>query len=234
MSNDNIINLSETETKKLAERLQEAFNIYNGEMRKLTGYKDSEAYHLLIEGIEKTTGITISASTLRDLITLKHKGGFKKSNFDAIEKFIDAYSGAPSLKGNKNIFLPVKQKVFWSVNQGSKPGAFINSFKGAFIDWDDLKKELEKNVITQCPRIIPVKSKVALADFYGKKDWVIHIVDSKANIIGDIWLGGNPLKNWYLDGLVRIGFTISDTEWEVYQILQRYSDGSYRIIKSFV
>src|ERR1039458_2534602 len=108
MKHDNTIYLDETETKKLAERLQEAFNIFTGEMKKLTGYKDSTNYDLLIEGIKEATGVTLSPSTLRDLITLKHKGGYQKATFDAIEKFIDSYTGAPSLKGMKNIFEPVK------------------------------------------------------------------------------------------------------------------------------
>lgn len=42
------------------------------------------------------------------------------------------------------------------------------------------------------------------------------------------------MKGWKPDGLVRLGFTHDDLNWDVWQVFQRYSDGSYRIVKSFV
>lgn len=53
-------------------------------------------------------------------------------------------------------------------------------------------------------------------------------------VVGSVWIGGNPYDGWSQDGLVRIGKTISDTKWEVFQILGRFEDGSYRLLKSFV
>ena len=239
MKHSNYIQLNKSELLTLSERLQEAFNMFNGEMKKLTGYKDSDDYSKLIYEIKRVTGITLGNSTLRDLITLKHTGRFQKSTFDVIEKFIDYYTKSPSvllgrIRRSKVDINPIKQKIFWGVNQGYKAGAFINSLQGAFIEWKELKKELEEKVITQCPRIIPVHSKAELKDFYGKKDWTIEIVTPKGQILGSVWVGSDPQKNWNLDGLVRVGHVISDTEWEVWQIFQRYSDGSYRITKSFV
>jgi len=200
----------------------------------LTGYKDSENYQKLIEAIQETTGVTLSNSTLRDIIKLKHNGQFRPDTFDAIDKFISAYTKSPrSFKGKGRVEV-VKQKVFWSVNQGYKPGIFINGFNGPFIEWEKVKEELETKVLPQCPRIIPVGSRVELRDFYGKKDFVVWIFDKSDQHIASVWLGGNPYKQWFVDGLVRIGKTHSDTSWEVYVIYQRYSDGSYRIVKSFV
>jgi len=228
------INKNTEELKNISSSLQFAFNTYEGKIMKLTAYKESNNYYLLSQAIKKTTGFTLGRSTLRDLITLKHKGQFQPHVFEAIDKFISSYTKSPKSFQGSTTVEPIKQKVFWAVNQGFKAGVFINSFKGEFLEWDLIKKELEEKVITQCPRILPPGCKVSLQDFYGKKDWIIKIIDKENNIKGSVWIGGNPLKNWLLDGFVRIGITRNDTSWEVFQILQRYSDGSYRILKSFV
>lgn len=220
--------------KTISKNLQDAFNTYCGKSMKLNGYKDSNEYEELIQAIKKTTGITLGKSTLRDLITLKHSGKFQSTTFKTIDKFIATYTKTPESFNKKVFSEPIKQKIFWSVNQGFKPGIFVNSLNGQFIEWDTVKKELETNVITQCPRIIPVGARAELGNFYKKNAWVIEIYDREDNEIGSVWIGGNPLKGWYSDGLVRVGKTVSDTSWEVFQILQRYSDGSYRLVKSFV
>ncbi len=230
----NYIDLKENEIKEIRDNLLKAFDIYCEEPMKLTGYKDSRAYEKLQKAIKDTTGVTLGTSTLRDFITLKRKGAFRHDTFEAIDKFIATYTNTPTSIKNKPYITPAKQKVFWSINQGSPAGVFINSFKGQFIEWSVIKKEIETKVISQCPRIIPVGSTVEVGDFYEKKNWVIWIYDKKGNEIGSVWIGGNPLNKWFLDGMVRIGKTISDTEWEVYQVLQRYSDGSYRLVQSYV
>lgn len=229
----NYVDRNPEELRIFSEKLKAAFNVFCGKNMKLTAYKDSKNYEKLQGAIQKTTGVKISEATLRDIITLKHKGKFRQDTFEAIDGFIASYTGLPRSLG-QDVIEPVKQKVFWSVNQNFRAGAFINSFKGEFLEWAQIKEELETKVITQCPRIIPVGSRVEMADFYGKKNWVIWIYDKKDNKIGSVWIGGNPLKKWYLDGFIRIGKTFSDTQWEVYQVLQRYSDGSYRIVQSLV
>ena len=234
MGKKNYIKLLEIEIIEIRDNLKKAFNIYCGKIMELTSYKDSENYHKLKEAIEKTTGVHLSTSTLRDFITLKRKGAFRHDTFEAIDKFISTYTNTPSSINNKPYIEPIKQKVFWSINQGSPAGVFINSFQGQFIKWEIIKKEIETKVISQCPRIIPVGSTVEVGDFYGKKNWVIWIYDKEGNEIGSVWIGGNPLNKWLLDGMIRIGKTISDTEWNVYQVLQRYSDGSYRLVQSYV
>ena len=125
------------------------------------------------------------------------------------------------------------QKIYWGVNQGLEPGAFIDRIDGEFIPWVQLKQELDERAIVQCPRVIPPGSSVEMNSFHGKDNWVLEIMN-ESNVIGSVWIGGNPLGNWNQDGMVRIGKTVSDTKWEIYQILARYDDGSYRLIQSLV
>jgi hypothetical protein len=231
----NRVSVSKEDLKTTSENLKLAFNIFCGKPMELNAYKDSKNYDKLVRAIKETTGISLSSSTLRDLITLKHRGRFHYDTFCAIDKFIATYTNTPlSFPLDENYSTPIKQKTFWSVNQDYKPGVFINGFNGQFIEWPQIKKEIEAKIISQCPRIIPVGSGVVLEDFYGKKNWVIWIVDKELNKIGSVWIGGNPYNKCHLDGLIRIGKTFTDTSWEVWQILQRYSDGSYRIVQSFV
>ncbi len=126
------------------------------------------------------------------------------------------------------------QKIYWGVNQGLEPGAFVERIDGEFISWDQLKKELDGRAIVQCPKIIPPGSSVRLSSFHGKDSWVLEIISDSNEVIGSVWIGGNPLDNWSQDGMVRIGKAVSDSEWLVYQVLARYEDGSYRIIQSLV
>ncbi len=126
------------------------------------------------------------------------------------------------------------QKIYWGVNQGLPAGAFIEKIDGEFIPWAELKEELDERALIQCPRIIPPGSLVVLNSFHGKENWVVDIQNQNGDIIGSVWIGGNPLDNWSQDGMVRIGKSISDTEWVVYQTLARYTDGSYRLVESLV
>lgn len=234
MENKNNIFVAFDKLKNISQNLADAFNTYSGKNMKLTGYKDSPNYEKMAEAIKETTGIPIGVSTLRNLITLKHNGHFQPKKLEAIDKFISTYTNTPRSFTLRSKVEPIKQKTFWSVNQGFAAGMFINGFNGQFIEWKKVKEELETKVLPQCPRLIPIGSRVEMQDFYEKKNFVIWIYDKKDNKVGSVWIGGNPYKQWYLDGLVRIGITFSDTSWEVYTILQRYSDGSYRIVKSFV
>lgn len=127
---------------------------------------------------------------------------------------------------------PECQKLFWGVNQGLPAGAIVNAKGMGFIPWSQLEEELNIRAISQCPRLIPPGSRVRLNDFYGKKDWVVEIINSEGSKIGSVWIGSNPLNEWMQDGLVRIGKSLSDEKWEVYQVLERWSDGTYRLVKS--
>jgi hypothetical protein len=127
---------------------------------------------------------------------------------------------------------PISQKIFWGVNQGLGAGAFIESIHGEFIPWEQLSVELNERVINQAPRIIPVGSTATLDSFYGKEDWLVNIRNLEGDIVGSVWVGGNPEDGWKQDGLVRTGKAINDTEHVVYQTFQRFSDGSYRLVQS--
>lgn len=129
---------------------------------------------------------------------------------------------------------PIPQKIFWGVNQGLGAGAFVESIDGEFIPFEILEKELNERVINQAPRILPVGSFVSLDSFHGKTDWLVNIKNPNGEVIGSVWIGGNPEDNWNQDGLVRTGRALSDTSHEVYQVFQRYSDGSYRLVSSKV
>jgi len=64
---------------------------------------------------------------------------------------------------------------------------------------------------------------------------IVKILDPGGKEIGHVWFGGDPTdEKWNYDGLVRLGLTISDTEHVVWQVFQRYSDGSYRRIRSYI
>ena len=157
-------------------------------------------------------------------MTLQHSGRFAPDVYNALMLFIE--------NPFKRKETPQPQKLFWGVNQGLPAGAIVNAKGMDFIPWTQLEGELNERAIGQCPKYIPPHAKVRLNDFYGKKDWVIEIVDTNENKIGSVWIGSNPLNEWMQDGFVRVGKTLSDEQWEVYQVLERWSDGTYRLVKS--
>ncbi|MBX7204120.1 MAG: hypothetical protein K1X81_01735 [Bacteroidia bacterium] len=234
MKSKNLIPKEIVNKSELVDQLSEAFFRFKGKKLKITGYVNSSDYKELKIEIFRLTGTDLSLSFLRDLITLTHKKDFQHDSYNALKKFVEYYLKQQTQVKEKEGGLPLKQMVFWGVNQNYRAGVFIDSFDGAFIDWTNLESELNEIVIAGCPRLIPIGSRVQLFDFYGKKDWLVNIIDKDNNNIGSVWLGGDPHNGWQIDGLVRVGKTISDTEWDVWQIFQRYSDGSYRTIKSFV
>ncbi|MBL0913038.1 MAG: hypothetical protein IBJ09_11760 [Bacteroidia bacterium] len=222
--------LSENQVQELSEQIKSVFRSRSNSTAPFTKTKGSPVYEELKDLIYTYTGVYFSTSTLRNLLTGSHNGRFRNDTHNALTVFI-----LKSMKNNydENIN-PDYQRIFWGVNHNLPPGAFIERTKGEFISWEQLKKELDNSAINQCPRIIPVGSQVVLAPFYGKDDWLVNIINTKGETIGSVWIGGDPYNNWNQDGLVRVGKTISDTEWEVYQVLARYPDASYRIVKSFV
>jgi hypothetical protein len=225
----NDIYLSPEELKELAYELESVYRSYNQTHEIFTGSKNLEIYESLRQEILNNNGGAVSTATLRNIMTLTHSGNFTAKIITSIRKYITAFKialNSPESLGG--------QKVYWAVNQGLEAGAFIDTINGEFIPWNILKYELETRAIAQCPRIIPPGSKVEKADFFGKKDWVVHIMDNSGKQIGSVWIGGNPTKNWEQDGFIRIGRSISHTQWVVYQILARHADGRYELVKSYV
>ncbi len=220
------IQLNKTELVSLVNKIKLKFFAETNCKEQFTGSVKSKIYKLLKEHISATVKEKqpISETTLRNLITLHHNGKFLNSTFNILKEYIATTSDGEV----------VIQKIYWGVNYSTIPGAYINRIDGIFIPWDQLKVELEERVICRCPRIIPATSKVRLEDFYGRANWSIWIIDDNGKHIGSVWVGGDPENNWRSDGMIRVGKTINDGEWVVYQILARYSDGSYRMVESRV
>jgi len=95
----------------------------------------------------------------------------------------------------------------------------------------EVHAELEEGLLIYLGRVFDeTPLTVVLGDFKGRKNWVIHIEDADGKHLGYVWLGGDPYKDWGWDGLVRVGEALDDDRHIVWQIFQRYSDGSYRRI----
>ncbi len=193
---------------------------------KFPKYRNSSEYEILQAEIFESTNVRISNSTLCNIIQNRYNGKMTSSIYEAINKFLKYVASYTEL--------PLEQQVLWAPDYNKAPGIFINSLNGSFISWERLKYELETQVIQGCPRIIPISSTVELDTFYDKKNHIVKILDKDKNEIGSVWLGANPLDNFNRDGLIRIGKSISDSNWVVYQVYRRFSDGSYRLIKSHV
>jgi schlafen family protein len=91
------------------------------------------------------------------------------------------------------VAFPEPQLVRWGPKDNRPAGISINSAKGLFVPWEELKDEIEKKLLIQI-RIIPSDSKVILNDFHGRRDWIVKFVSSEGKELGDIWFGVDPLN----------------------------------------
>src|SRR5438132_2113326 len=98
------------------------------------------------------------------------------------------------------IKMSVPQKVRWGVNDGKEAGITLTD-TGEFISWEKLKVEVESKLLNQV-KIIPVGSTVALGNLFGRKDWIVKVLDPDGKEIAHVWFGGNANKNWEWDGIV--------------------------------
>jgi transcriptional regulator with XRE-family HTH domain len=130
--------------------------------------------------------------------------------------------------------IAVPQKTRWGPPDRKEAGiSIIDDPDGLFIYWIDLKIEIEQKLLCQLGRHIPDGCKVKVDAFHGRQNWLVRVVTPDTNKnIGYVWFGGDPEKNWAFDGLVRVGDAPNDYEAEVWQVFQRYSDGSYRRIEA--
>lgn len=225
----NDITIAPSEVDDLARNIEARFRQEIETLEEFTATRGLRIYTQLQEHIKKTTGVSISVSSLTNIMMGKHNGKFRAFTLDTLRKYVSAFRLALNMPETIG-----SQKLFWGPNQGLEPGAFVERIDGEFVEWNELKRELESRAIIQCPRIIPVGSKVRLSSFYEKKNWTVEIENKFGEIIGSVWVGGNPLDNWSQDGFIRVGKTLSDQDWIVYQVLARFPDKSYRLIKSFV
>jgi hypothetical protein len=126
--------------------------------------------------------------------------------------------------------MPKPQKVRWGPNDGLPAGISINHKNGTFLPWSRVKPEIESRLIVQLGRHIPPKCFVAVKDLFDRKDWIVSIFSPTGAELGRVWVGSDPEKNWRFDGLVRVGSVQTIYSAEVWQVFQRYSDGSYRLL----
>lgn len=131
--------------------------------------------------------------------------------------------------------MPVSQRVRWQAGKDDiETGMIAESDKGVdFVYWQELKGELENELLVQLGRVLgDQRCRVETAEFHGRRDWLINIVSKDGQTIGSVWLGGDPYSNWKWDGLVRVGNAPDEHTAKVWQIFERYSDGSYRRIEA--
>ena len=125
------------------------------------------------------------------------------------------------------------QLTRWGPVDGKPAGICINSCTaGIFIPWPELKSEIEERLLPQAVRAVPAGSTIVLGEFRGRKDWLVQIVNPDGKIVGCVWFGPDPGKKWAWDGLVRLGDAPNDHTAVVWQVYQRYSDSSYRILNT--
>jgi len=124
------------------------------------------------------------------------------------------------------------QVVRWGPVEGRNPGILIDGTR-QFVPWDTLKSEVEERLLIQLGRHIPIGCSVQLDAFRGRENWLVRILRSDGGPIGYVWFGPNPDNKWEFDGLVRVGEEILRiNRMIVWQVFQRYSDGSYRRIEA--
>lgn len=121
---------------------------------------------------------------------------------------------------------PQPQEVDWEPNDNSLGPGLRVSGSDEFVPWITLKSELEQYVLVQIPRI-PVGSTLIMADHGGKQNWLVHVIGPNEEIIADVWIGNNPIKDWEFDGLIRIGRATNPPE--VWSTFQRYTDSTYEM-----
>lgn len=129
--------------------------------------------------------------------------------------------------------IPEPQLVHWAVDDGKPPGICVDNPAEDFVSWTELELEIEERLLPQAVRVVPLGSSVKLGTFHGIVNHHIRLINPAGDPIGYVWFGKNPDKGWAYDGLVRIGDAPSDHEAVVWQLFQRYSDGTYRRIRAY-
>lgn len=122
----------------------------------------------------------------------------------------------------------VPQIVRWGPSDGLPAGIWINSKNGQFIPWKELVLELKSGLLNQLGRHISLDCDLTVRDLFGRKDWIVRIVNKEGEDVGSLWFGGDRMKDWAFDGKVRAGEAHSTDVAEVWQTFERYSDGTYR------
>lgn len=127
----------------------------------------------------------------------------------------------------------VGQKVIWGRVPAKRPGIFIDSTEGEFIEWEELKKEIEEKLLPLVSHL-PTGCTAITKTHDGKEHLLVRAV-YEGKDVGAVWFGGNPYKDWESDGLVRVGCTEKEgaPKTIVWLVTQRMSDGSYEVLESY-
>lgn len=124
----------------------------------------------------------------------------------------------------------VAQKVRWGPNDGLGPGMRVWDEGGyeQFMGWEELKREFRAKLLPQTLRNSSGFD-VAKRPHDGKDNWLVDLIDPEGQPLCAVWIGVDPDSGWQFDGLIRFGGEKPPHVWQIYQ---RYSDGSYRRVAS--
>lgn len=132
----------------------------------------------------------------------------------------------------------VPQKVRWKSGRGGgTPGIETYSDHGeGFIPWDELKYQFENKLIHYLGQHLPQGNyTVDTAPGQGTNHWHIFIFDQNKTPVGNLWIGAGPETGMVWDGLIRAGNgKVSDGSAKTWQVFERWSDGSYRRVKTLL
>ncbi len=121
---------------------------------------------------------------------------------------------------------PQPMLVRWGPTAGYVAGICVSNCDN-FVAWQELKIEIETRLLPQVARVY-TGSTVRLSQIAGKNDWVVEVIDQSGVVYANVWFGPDPEKAWSFDGLVRVGVP---TPIDVWNTFQRYSDGTYNLLK---
>jgi hypothetical protein len=126
------------------------------------------------------------------------------------------------------------QKVRWGPTDGHPAGIRASDESNntnSFVPWRDLENELRQQLMPQL-FAQPSQFTFTLADYNGKSNWLVTLIDESGEKFCDVWFGINLDNGWAFDGMIHLGDP--DAEPRVWQSYQRYSDGTYRRLPSQV
>ncbi|HEX8322479.1 MAG TPA: helix-turn-helix transcriptional regulator [Tepidisphaeraceae bacterium] len=129
----------------------------------------------------------------------------------------------------KSQSVPSPQQVYWGPVVDRPPGLWIES-DGLFVDWPDVKEEVERKLLNQCANWVPGGSIVELRELEGVKNWIMRIVSTDGAEIGNVYFGLHPRREWTWCGLVWVGPVHKGDTGRIWRTFARYSDGTYRIL----
>lgn len=129
---------------------------------------------------------------------------------------------------------PAPQLVRWKPRMESGPGILIETENGRLIEWEAIKLDIERWLLPETPNM-PSGCTAHTADHGDKRDFVVRVKSPGGDIVGSVWFGSDPYKDWEHDGFIRVGRSVhaGAPEPEVWLVAVRMSDGTYRILQKY-